>query len=478
MRVKVFGMFLLILLFSSQITHAQSGYVELGGEGNFHPDPYITTVLTGNTTNVTDYAANCLGSVSEANDFSLTWLGEETSLYIGAISQANIGLLILEVSGVGTQSQIESVHCRDADETSTPELLIPVHSGVRYVVMVSNVLGANPTSAYLFIGRKELQLDVFATYYSTYNSDTQPTTPPSNPADVGLNLNGTPNYGQVTIASGFQPDPMMQTIASGGPIDVNGLGISGCYGWAAPNPDYRITLTTNSNLLRLFFVGSNNVDTTMIVHTPGNQWVCNDDSFFTTNPTVDIQNAVAGVYDIWIANYEAGLSDSGTFYITELVSLDPTTVSTSPNPSGTSSSTLNVGGTPNFGSVSLASNFQPDPASVSFSSGGDVDANLSLNLQSCRGFVSANPDYQLNLTTSSNFLRFYFLASNGGDTTLIVHTPTDQWFCNDDSYTGLNPTVDIISATPGIYQIWVGTFVPGGGVPGTLHITELDANHP
>ena len=58
-----------------------------------------------------------------------------------------------------------------------------------------------------------------------------------------------------------------------------------------------------------------------------------------------------------------------------------------------------------------------------------------------------------------------------------MNTAGGRWVCNDDSYGGANPTVNIPGATRGQYDIWVGSYQAGAAARGRLHITELD-RHP
>jgi hypothetical protein len=147
-------------------------------------------------------------------------------------------------------------------------------------------------------------------------------------------------------------------------------------------------------------------------------------------------------------------------------------------------SRLTIGGrSSNFGSSNLRTGFVPDPRNVNVTSGGNIDAR-TLGLGSgCVGFVTARPDHILRLTGTSANLRFYVTvpgasASTRTDTTLLINGADGQWHCNDDSYGGANPTVNIPNAGPGQYDIWVGSYVSGANARGTLRITELDSNHP
>lgn len=137
---------------------------------------------------------------------------------------------------------------------------------------------------------------------------------------------------------------------------------------------------------------------------------------------------------------------------------------------------LQIGGQEsNFGAQTLRPGFLPDPVNVNVVSGGNLDAR-TLNLgPGCMGFVTRRPDYIVRMTGNSRSLRMYVTAP--GDTTLLVNTGRGQWVCNDDSYGGTNPTVNLPNAGAGQYDVWVGSYQAGANIRGQLHITELD-NHP
>lgn len=136
------------------------------------------------------------------------------------------------------------------------------------------------------------------------------------------------------------------------------------------------------------------------------------------------------------------------------------------------------GSSSNFGSVTLASGFMPDPhRRRGVVAGGNIDAR-GLNLGSgCVGFVTRQPDYILHLTSASSSLKFKFnvpgaRASARTDTTLIINGADGSWHCNDDA-NGANPQVNFSNAGAGQYDIWVGSYVSGGNARGELQITEL-----
>lgn len=134
------------------------------------------------------------------------------------------------------------------------------------------------------------------------------------------------------------------------------------------------------------------------------------------------------------------------------------------------------GGSSNFGRHALRGGFLPDPWTISITSGGTNDVR-PLNLGSgCAGFVTTQPDFILDYNNAASFLRIYFVGS--GDTTLIINDASGRWHCNDDSFGGLNPSVDISRPPSGQYDIWVGSYRAGENIRGTLHVTEMQSRHP
>ncbi len=181
----------------------------------------------------------------------------------------------------------------------------------------------------------------------------------------------------------------------------------------------------------------------------------------------------------------------GQCAIIPFVTLTPTSVSatvippasSTPTPTATLTATeppppvatLNFSLPPVFGSTALTSGFVPDPFTVGVTAGGP--ANVSYLGSGCSGFASVAPSFSVNYTSGSfPTLRFYFIGS--GDTTMIINSPSGSYFCVDDSFGTLNPTIDFNSPTSGRYDVWIATFAEGGSVGGTLHVTENTGNHP
>ena len=124
-------------------------------------------------------------------------------------------------------------------------------------------------------------------------------------------------------------------------------------------------------------------------------------------------------------------------------------------------------GASNFGTISLAPGFVPDPHVASGTSGGSVAAS-SMNA-TCAGWVSSTPDHLFVSTGSFASLRI--LASATEDVTLVIQRPDGTYTCNDDTE-GTNPIVS--GAFPaGTYKIWVGSYAQGASAAYRLGVSEL-----
>lgn len=138
---------------------------------------------------------------------------------------------------------------------------------------------------------------------------------PASAQDWQLN----PNYGTVTLQSGFTPDPYVVNLQSGGDLNVAN-NISGCLGWITRQPDYRLNwIAGNLGLPLIISVGSN-ADTTLVINGPNTQWYCNDDGGQGLNPSISWSNPASGQYDIWVGTYGGPTLYPAQLHISELYS--------------------------------------------------------------------------------------------------------------------------------------------------------------
>ena len=135
--------------------------------------------------------------------------------------------------------------------------------------------------------------------------------------------------------------------------------------------------------------------------------------------------------------------------------------------------------TPTFGTLDLATGFDPDPRAVNVRAGGaDAVAVGALPTgEGCPGYIdAAAPTVDVNVATDGVLpLSFYVRA--GFDTVLLVYTPAGEWLCNDDE-AGTSAGLTLASPEAGNYNVWVGTFErpadpAADTLAATLYVSEL-----
>ena len=126
---------------------------------------------------------------------------------------------------------------------------------------------------------------------------------------------------------------------------------------------------------------------------------------------------------------------------------------------------------PAFGSITVEAGFVPDPISRDLTAGGSIRAETRFS--GCRGSIANAPDFSIYYTAGSTF-PLIFSVDSDSDTTLVINAPDTSWHCDDDGADEpLNPLVRFNNPQSGRYDVWVGTYSSGAGVPATLFISEI-----
>jgi serine protease Do/protease YdgD len=125
---------------------------------------------------------------------------------------------------------------------------------------------------------------------------------------------------------------------------------------------------------------------------------------------------------------------------------------------------------PSFGTLNLSANFAPDPVVVNVTAGGAIPAER-LGGPGCVGNIANAPDVRLNYRPGQG-LPLYIAARSRTDVTLVVNLPDGRWICNDD-FIGTDPGLIFRNPQAGQYDIWIGHYNRGAGVPAQLLISEV-----
>lgn len=281
-----------------------------------------------------------------------------------------------------------------------------------------------------------------------------------------------PSFGDVSLTTGYTPDPYMVSITSGGLIDARGISPS-CAGWVANAPDFDLYFTAGS--LPLTIAAMSDSDTTLVVNAPDGRWYCNDDGGQGLNPLLTFNNAQSGLYDIWIGSYRQGDFANATLSISEIGQVGGAPINSNPQVGPAPSYPIPQPNGPDFtlnptaGSVNLSAGYAPDPHTARIVSGGAFRAyDTSSN---CAGWVSEAPDYAVNYNAGGFDLTFG--VDSGSDTTLMINDPNGNWICNDDGGVNLNPLITFSNPQSGRYDVWIGSYSQGEFANSTLSVSEV-----
>jgi hypothetical protein len=300
---------------------AEPSYGAVTLQGDFTPDPYIATMTSGGAVDVSqlDLGVDCRGFAATRPDFRINLEGSLPSLRFFFVSEGDATLIINDPNGDWL--------CNDdaVDRTPVIEVFDP-QVGI-YDIWIGSYSASDFLSGYLMVTQTDsmpgaVESDLLSLAIGRSSSAAPLVT------EFGdtLDPESAPTFGAVDLEPGFRPDPYTLEALPGGSVDVRALDIGRgeCVGVAAVAPDFSLNLIEDFPLLRLFFIGEE--DTTLIVRGPFGEWYCNDDSPDTVHPLVDIDNAFAGEYDVWIGNINPNGLTRGLLYITELTSNSPETV--------------------------------------------------------------------------------------------------------------------------------------------------------
>ncbi|WP_375573529.1 hypothetical protein ABWH92_07425 [Ahrensia marina] len=126
-------------------------------------------------------------------------------------------------------------------------------------------------------------------------------------------------------------------------------------------------------------------------------------------------------------------------------------------------------GSPHFGTVNLTEGFLPDPWNRNVTAGGGNDvSNCGIGAW---GWVATCPDYRIQYRTSGASALTFIIQSNI-DTVLLVNGPSGEWYFDDDGGVDLGAQLRIANAPAGQYDVWIGSYNRGSGIPATLQISE------
>ena len=130
------------------------------------------------------------------------------------------------------------------------------------------------------------------------------------------NYDGDPNYGEISLSAGFEPDPSLTSLLAGGGIDAS-TKFESCSGFITEDPDVRLIWDGSAkSALKLKLSVLSNADTTLVVNGPDGRWHCDDDGGEDSNPSLEL-TPMPGRYEIWVGTYTDGETKRAVLSISE-----------------------------------------------------------------------------------------------------------------------------------------------------------------
>jgi hypothetical protein len=298
---------------------------------------------------------------------------------------------------------------------------------------------------------------------------------------------GAPTFGAITLRGNFVLDPFVMSVIGGGLFPASDLSPT-CEGFVPPNPTISLTLSGEPTQNLRFFTYSDN-DPVLVVRTPSGAFVCNDDANARlVDPSVEIETAEPGEYDIWVGAYaqnqlvaaflvvtHAADVTAAAFDVGTLVDREPPGELDANFAAMLSAGLRTVTGAEQTTSLDPAA--PPQVFENVVGGGGILAFEADSRGYQCAGYVSGQPT--LNVTVPEGVPALTTLFEATMDSTLVIVGPSGELYCNDDVISGnLNPGVIIATPDPGLYAVFVGSFDPATAATGRLLVAgSADVAH-
>jgi len=261
----------------------------------FTPDPHVVMGTSGGTVSATGLHADCRGWVAANPNHLFTAAGSFTSLRLLVNGGSEDTTLVV-------QRPDGTYVCNDDAEGHHPIIANVTFPPGIYKVWVGSY--AQGVSANYNLGFTELSSVNVARVGMPAG-----TLAPPPPSDLSS------NYGNITLSSGFMPDPHRATGTAGGAVQAEAWD-GACRGAVSQTPDHLFIASDNFTFLKILV--SSQSDTTLIVQKPDGTFLCNDDDD-GLNPGIT-GTFPPGTYRIWVGSYNESERPQYTLGLSELSS--------------------------------------------------------------------------------------------------------------------------------------------------------------
>lgn len=298
---------------------------------------------------------------------------------------------------------------------------------------------------------------------------------------------GSASLFTMDLDAGLPLDPTFVSVQAGGSVDASLLS-SQCVGFINAQPVVTVNLAYAAPYAEVFFMSDS--DPTLVVLTPDGQLLCNDDWHQDVlDPAVQLTDAAAGVYKIWIGSYAKNQLIPGVLVLTTKPEVNlgvfslggliqrPPTPKAAELPDVEAAREAGIQGILDLAAEAVE--FAGDePVNASLTVSGTIPLfELGLPNPACNGLVSSVPDFVFDWTGDGDQFTVFFEGDSDA-TLLVLREDGELLACSDDAEDeiNINPLATLTGAKPGLYGVWVGRLDPSRPVIGTLTLTtDADA---
>ena len=281
----------------------------------------------------------------------------------------------------------------------------------------------------------------------------------------------SPFFGAARLESPLDPDPFTYDLQAGGPNPAQNTSPS-CRGWVANQPDFFI-IYDSANAWDLVFNVLSDSDTTLLIHSPGGRWYCDDDGGEGSNPRLAFENPAPGRYSIWVGTYSQGIYPEARLAVSNWGWTERPSTVPRLSQGDVADAVRNIMNM-NMGDNGLEPRPDPHLQTVSVSLSAQRTPHTSVPAD-CPGHYNRQPHHTISFSDPP--APFYITGASTIDTTLMVRHESGEVTCDDDSGAGVNPSVQIANPRSGTYTVWMGTYWPNTPMTGTISITR-EPPHP
>lgn len=298
-----------------------TAFITINPEAGFPLDPFIVSLQAGGPVDAGTIAKECKGFVTKNPTVSVDYRGKADILKVFFYSDGDPVLIVQTPDG--------KVLCNDNTNAALldPTVTLTKPAQGRYNVWLGSALARDLIPGFLVFTSKG---EVSAGDLALQSLVRRPARPGVLPLSNRLTTAATrvaEAQAAVKPAEKLTPGggPLTAQVSATGDLPAPEMATGGVYcgGLITVAPSYAFEWSGQAKALGVMFEGDG--DATLIVRTPGGQFVCGDDAAGSANlnPLVSVKDPAAGTYLVWVGRVDPAKPLSGKLTVASTADLKP-----------------------------------------------------------------------------------------------------------------------------------------------------------